>query len=450
MSSTSTNPIIIVGAGWAGLSAALTLSRAGKKVMLLEAAPQIGGRARAVSFAATEVDNGQHLFMGAYQSILTLLKWLQIPESSVFHRTPLEMLMWDAKQNTSDPLHLKLPNLPAPFHVLLGMMTIKGLKLNDRLKAIQFCRTIQTMKFHLKQDVSVLSFLQQHQQPDILIQNLWGPLALAALSTPLEQASACVFLHILKEVFEHSNNHSNWLFPKVNLSKVLPDPLLEHLNSSVQSVLYHQRVQTLVIENGRCIGVRTPHQTFKGHTVILATPPSVTANLLAANNTNNVCKPLVEQLLKFQYQPITTLYLSYANPVQLKTPMIGLINSMGHWVFDRKIAGQPNIVSVVFSGTGPHNDMDHISLIKHVSQELHGLLPSTPIDARVITEKRAAFSCDVGIDTYRPTALSTPLSNLWLAGDYTEPFYPATLEGAVKSGMNAANQILFKDNLNPE
>lgn len=467
---TKPSPIIIVGAGWAGLTAALSLTRAGHEVTVLEAAPQTGGRARCISFGDQSVDNGQHLFIGAYQNILTILEWLKIPEEKIFQRMPLTLSMFrSTPYSPHQSLALRLSNLPKPFHLLTALISAKGFSLSERLKTMQFFQKIKAKDFHLPEDISVLNLLQDYNQPSSLIEKLWGPIALAALSTPISQASAKVFVTILKQTFLGPKKYSDWLFPKADLSEVLPNPLVAYLNQYEKKVFFHQRVQELIIENGQCVGVKTNNAIFKGRSVILATPPHVTAQLLSSHaKLNNNSLTLLQNLQKFHYQPITTVYLRYAKPIDLTYPMVGLINQTGQWIFDRKTVGQANILSVVMTGHGPHSQMEQPALIKQISQELKMMAPllanttnaanntnnintknthnflslqDAPIDSRVVTEKRAAFSCDIGIEHYRPSH-KTPFVNLWITGDYTQIGYPATLESAVQSGMEVAKLIL--------
>ncbi len=439
--------IIVVGAGWAGLTAAFTVAKAGHRVILLEAAPQAGGRARGIAFGEDIVDNGQHLFIGAYQETLNLLKDLHIREASVFKRTPLELFSLNLKEPLK-PFHLKLSQLPFPVQFLGGFLSAKGLSFSEKLKAIQFARAITQPHFGTQKDISVQQLFINFEQPQSLITKLWEPIALAALSTPIEIASAEVFIKVLTETFAQNNKNSNWLFPKTNLSDVIPAPILDYLQKKHSPVLYHQRVNGLIIEKQQCKGVFTETREYRGKAVILATPPHVSAQLLKSDPTSEkLCHSTILNLQKFQYQPITTVYLRYPKAVFLEfnREMVGLINSTGHWLFHRHSVGQSDLYSVVITGLGPHSNLNHQALIKQLHHEIAQLIPSLNhplIDSRVICEKRAAFSCEIGSNAYRPLNY-TPLENLWLCGDYTRTHYPATLEGAIQSGRKAAQLILL-------
>lgn len=434
--------VIIVGAGWAGLSAAAILAQNGIAVTVLEAAPQAGGRARMISFGKEELDNGQHLLLGAYQQTLALLNSIGIKEDRVFTRQPLRL--WIESKDAG--VDFKLNNLPFPLNLMMAFITSKGLSRKERSAALRFYRALTILQFEIKHDISVKELLLEYRQPVPLIEHLWEPLAKAALSTPIHEASAKVFLQVLKNTFAKQNSHSNFLFPKTHLSDVFPNPILHYLSKQQACVNYNERVESLIIENGVCKGVQTKKQRYEASEIILAIPPNKAAELLQPHlNHYPALRATQEKLQKFQYQPITTVYLEFDKPVQLPFPLLGFVGQTAHWLFDRATVSQANILSVVITGFGQHLDMNHASLVTILKQELkQNFLHLGEIqNFKVITEKKAAFSCHVGIEDERPTSkLAFP--GLSLAGDYTQMGYPASLEAAVLSGKTAAELILSK------
>jgi squalene-associated FAD-dependent desaturase len=438
-------PILIVGAGWAGLSAAVSLTKAGFRVTLLEAAPQAGGRARAISFVDEKVDNGQHLLMGAYQKTLELLEMVGIAEQDVLHRMPFDYYCIDILKPT-DPIRVKLKSTGNIFGRLMPFFTMKGFSFNERLKIgrVLYAGFKQNFLKPLA-DQSVYDFLIEQRQPVSLIEKFWNPLTLAALTTPIQHASTALFLQVLKETFTGNFKNTHWLIPKTDLSELLPNAAIRYLQAEKNDILYHQRVIKLIVESGECRGVVTAEKTFETKNVILATPPQMTAALLqTVPVSKEKTERLIQHLSQFEYQSITTIYLNYDRPVALPYPMIGLIHATAHWLFDRTVTKQPNMLSVVISGDGPHRVLASKTLVDTVLSEITPLFPqlALPIDYRVIVEKKAAFKASVGINAIRPSVAS-PIAGLYLAGDYTQTHYPATLEGAAKSGFKAAQSILL-------
>jgi len=448
--------VIIVGAGWAGLSAAVTLAQHGVKVILLEAAPQAGGRARNIAFNGNAsfsdqcyLDNGQHLLLGAYQQTLALLQSIGVSENSVFTRKPLRL--WIESSNAG--IDLKLNNLAYPLNLMLAFITAKGLSRGEKSAALRFYRALTILQFEIKTDISVQELLLEYRQPASLITHLWEPLTQAALSTPIAEASAQVFLTVLKNTFAQKKSHSNFLFPKTDLSNLFPNPALAFLlrQQGAGAIHYHQRVQALDIDldTGNCRGVQTKKQYWEAADLILATPPEKTAKLLLPHlDKYPELSDSLKKLQKFQYQPITTVYLEFKTPPNLPYPLLGLAGQTGHWVFDRTTVSQPNIISVVITGNGSHLELSQQLLVSILYQELKQKFPGLGQiqNFKIITEKKAAFACQVGIEAQRPSA-QLPIPGITLAGDYIQPGYPASLEAAVQSGIHAAHLILAKKNL---
>jgi hypothetical protein len=152
---------------------------------------------------------------------------------------------------------------------------------------------------------------------------------------------------------------------------------------------------------------------------------------------------LAVALDRFAYAPICTVYLQYPPAVTVEPPMSGLLGGLGQWLFDRRLCRQDGLLAVVISGHGEHEQLDNSDLGQRISDELAALYPHWPRPEKhfVIREKRATFVCDPDSDDYRP-AHATATANAWLAGDYTATGYPATLEGAIRSGRECAATLL--------
>ncbi|WP_455201354.1 hydroxysqualene dehydroxylase HpnE [Kaarinaea lacus] len=454
-------PVTIVGGGWAGLTTAVELVRHDIPVILLESAKQLGGRARRVPFenniknsdelaGATSttngssgnndkisVDNGQHLLLGAYDSTLSMLRTVSISEETVLKREKLALNM---RRRKGRNVKIKTGRLPAPLHLAWGLLFASGLTFSDRLKALQFCRALLKMDFTIPEDVSCLDLFKRFQQSDTVIKTVWEPLCIAALNTPIETASAVVYLRMLREAFTHAASDSDLLFLRVDLGEAYPDHAVNYIEKYGGNVRLGQRVIDLDIDNKKIKGLKLQESEIKSDFVVLATPQFATRKLLAPHAT---LSDLTQQITKFETQPIVTVYLQYPKQVKLGNPMIGLVDTCSQWIFDRRLYGQPGLMAVVISSNGPHMELDNNALCAKVEEEIAGFFPAWPKANRrmVIREKRATFDCVTGCNDYRPTN-KTSVEGLWLAGDYTDTGLPATLESAVRSGKRCAQSII--------
>lgn len=424
---------VVVGAGWSGLAAAVELARCGREVTLLESAPRIGGRARSVPFGEHALDNGQHVLLGAYDHVLSLLHTLDVAESDVLLRLPLDLTLRAPERCV---LSLSTLYLPAPLHLLAGLLTARGAGRLEALAALPGIRHM--LRADEAEDITVGTLLQRCRQPDSLVRGLWAPLCLAALNTPVEQASARLFREVLRQAFTGHRRRSDLLLPRVDLDRVLAEPALRYLESRGARVLTGRRVARLEpVESGLRVYMRDIG--MEAHDVILATPPGVTAALCTGLSGMRETVLGLEQLGQ---DPICTVYLQYPPEVRLPLPMMGMLDLTSQWVFDRRHCGQPGIMAVVISGPGGHMELDTGSLARQAAADLALLFPDWPApqDHWVVREKRATFRAAAGCERHRPE-MRTPVDGLWLAGDHVRNGLPATLEGAVMNGVQCARAI---------
>lgn len=429
-----TPKIAIIGAGCAGLAAAATLANKGINVTVFEAASHAGGRAREVNYKGINLDNGQHILLGAYTETLKLLRLAGVNSMAYIQRLPLTMQM----RHLQDGLALRMKTfkyLPAPLHLLAGILLARGLTSNDKYLAIRMMLWLYIRRFKVTHDYDLKHFLEQRHQSDRLIKKLWEPLCLAALNTPLELASSRIFVNVLRDSFARKKRDSDMLLSKVDLSKLIAEPLSQFIQERGSQIRTHTIVKNIApTDSGYTIHTENSEEQFN-HVIIAVGPhqlDKITSSLPEVTN-------LTEH---FNYEPITTVYLQYDSNIRLPYPMQGLLGSTSQWVFDRgRICGQDGLLAVVISASGIHQTMTQPAIANLVIEELTTFFPKlkTPIWYKVISEKRATFSCQPHIN--RPSN-KTDLHNLYLAGDYTEGDYPATIEGAMRSGISCAKHII--------
>ncbi len=433
--------VVIVGGGWAGLAAAVELVRHGVQVNLLEAAPQLGGRARSLSRGEITVDNGQHILLGAYRAILSLLRALEIPEARIFRRLPLGLAFRSAN---GPAMRLRAARLPAPLHLLWAFTFATGLAWQERVAALRFAARMRRRSFRVQPDTSVGVHLRHHGQSEDLIRRLWEPLCLAALNTPIDTASAAIFTRVLRDAFFQRRADSDLLLPIADLGQCLPAPAQRFLVAHGAELHLRTRVTGIDVHEGQVRGVRHGNETTQADRVILAVGPRACHALLASEPRLATTAALLDRLDSL---PICTAYLQFPPNVTLGEDMVGVHDATTQWLFDRgRLGGRPGLVAAVISGPGPHMALDQSTLLERVKTEVAALFPDwpRPLDAWVIREKQATFAAGVDCDAHRPRA-DTPVHGLWLAGDYIAGDYPGTLESAVRSGVECARLILNQD-----
>ncbi|MFZ2627461.1 MAG: hydroxysqualene dehydroxylase HpnE [Rugosibacter sp.] len=419
--------IAVIGGGYAGLAAAVELVRNGQRVEVFEASRTLGGRARAVEIDGCTVDNGQHILLGAYRETLRLMHLVGADPQRLLKRLPLRL-------EFPGEMRLVAPHLPAPLHSLAAILFASGLDWHEKFAALSLMRTLQRARFRITPDLTVTTWLEQHKTPYHQRRLLWEPLCVAALNTPAGHASAQVLANVIRDSLAASRGASDLLLPQVDLSALFPEPAAQFITQHGGSIHRGQRVTELQrTEQGWCINGQGPFTQ-----VVLA----VAAYHLAA-----LAPELRAAVEHFTWEPIVTSYFTYPARVRLPQPMLGVAEGTAQWLFDRgQLGGPAGLIAAVISARGRHLDLPTAELERCIHHEILHIVPSLPAPLRTqsITEKRATFACTPNLP--RP-GMQTGVPGLWLAGDYvasddTTKNYPATIEGAVRSGIHAARAAI--------
>ncbi|MFN0164552.1 MAG: hydroxysqualene dehydroxylase HpnE [Burkholderiales bacterium] len=428
---TSRPRVAVIGAGWSGLAAAVALAER-TEVCLIEAAPQVGGRARRVSVDGESLDNGQHILLGAYRDTLAAVTRVGGDVRELFLRLPLEL-------HFPGHVHLRAPRHgPAPLNIAVALACAGGLGWRDK-----WCMARLAASLVLREpppDMSVSSWLAAHAQTERARSFVWEPLCVAALNTQASQASARVFARVICDALLRRRTDSDLLIPRRDLSCVFPDLALAYLVARGGMVRTRALVRGISATE-RSIKLRLDGEEQEFDAAICALPPYAAAAML---RESAFAADLCSSLDAYDYEPIITCYLWYPPGTRLPSPMIGLVDALSQWAFDRgSLGGTPGLIAVVVSAAARLREMPGDALAEAIDAELRGAFPGLPrpLRSRVITDKRATFRCTPEL----PAPIGRlSVAPLYFAGDHMIPGYPATLESAVRSGFSAASALLAK------
>jgi squalene-associated FAD-dependent desaturase len=435
---------IVIGAGFAGLSAAVRMTKNGARVLVLEARARLGGRATAFPDRETGelVDNGQHVLLGCYTATFDFLREMNVLDH-VRVQPELAITMVDRSGHRS---RLVCPTLPAPFHLLAGVMEWDALDWRDRLAALRMATPLGIARRQLAggRDIAaspgetVDQWLVRNGQTDRLREMLWHPLALAALNQHPEVAAAPPFARVLAEMFGSDPRASAIALPTRPLHMMYAEPARTYVESGGGKVVTGVTARVRVDAGG--VRAVAAGELWTTSTVVSAVP------WFALEDLFEPCPPELSKIVSragaMASSPIVTVNLWFDRPV-LDVPFAGLPGRAMQWVFDKSavFGDGASHLSLVSSGASPLVDQTNEALIAAAHQELLEALPESRrarlLRATVIREPRATFSLAPGQPS-RPET-STPVRGLFLAGDWLDTGLPATIESAVRAGHRAAD-----------
>ncbi len=433
--------VLIAGAGWAGLSCAIELTKAGHHATVLEASRAVGGRARALNVTMpdgteTTLDNGQHILIGAYSETLRLMQEVGVNVQEALHRIPLTLRFPDGDA-------LILPDWKNPpikgLDVAWGIVQARGWSWMDKLSLLRAAAMWRLKGFECAPHESVATLCLRLTAP--VMQMLIEPLCVSALNTPAERASGQVFLRILRDSLFAAPPaglqmaSSNLLLPRTDLGALFPQAAVAWLAERGCQVITGQRLTSFESlskdEHSAHILCRLDANIDQKYdALVLATPPSEAARLAhAAGYTQwaNITQAL-------QHEAIATVY-AYAKGTCLPEPMMALKSSTAQpaqFVFDRgQLTNQQGLLAFVVSASQGSAQEIEQAVIAQGREQLN--IPNL-LAVQTIIDKRATFACTPGLQ--RPSMQIAP--RVLACGDYVQGPYPSTLEGAVRSGITAA------------
>ena len=418
--------VAVVGAGWAGLAAAVHACLAGHAVSLFEMAPRAGGRARSVRVDGIELDNGQHILIGAYHATLELMRLVGVDPGRWLTRLPLSL-------QTPDGRGLRLEaGRPLPAFVR-GVLHQRSWTLGQRLGLLAAAASWGLAGFRCTSDLTVAELCAGLSEP--VRRDLIEPLCVAALNTPATQASARVMLRVLRDALFGGRGSSDLLLPRPGLDALLPAPASAWLADQGAALHVGHRVQTVEREG---LGWRVDGRDFDA--VVLACSAVEAARLSAP-----IAPHWSATAGALRYEPIVTVYLR-CDDAHLQAPMVALPShdeAPAQFAFDLgALGGAPGVFAFVSSGARDWVErglatVAEASLAQAGRDFPRATWPRPPTVLHVTAEKRATFRCTPALQ--RPSARIA--DGLLAAGDYVEGPYPATLEGAVRSGIAAARAL---------
>jgi squalene-associated FAD-dependent desaturase len=425
----------VIGAGWAGLAAAVALADKGWQVLLWEMSPTPGGRGRSgieqamPGGAVLELDAGQHILIGAYRESLGLMQRLGVDLQQAFWRGPLQLV--DAQGRG-----LKLPGGPAVLAFARALAGHPSWPWQARLRLLWQLARWHQQGFVCEQAQTVAQLCAT--LPAVMMDELIEPLCVAALNTPARQADAQVFLRVLADGLFAGPGGSDLLIPRWPLRLAWPMPAWKRLQQAGAALYLTERVQSV-----EALG--------EGRWRVQAKAEQVVDRLLVAASAVEAARLLTpwdpdwaQTAQALRFEPIVTTWV-HVPGVRLPGPMVRLSDGPAQFAFDLQAVGLPwpDGLSLVSSAAGPALQAGLPALEQAVLKQalrLPGADPGLTQVVRSIAERRATFACTPGLQ--RPARRAAAAhGGVWLAGDYIAGPYPSTLEGAVRSGVAAAQQI---------
>lgn len=407
----------VIGAGMAGLACAVRLSASGRAVEVLESAPHAGGRCRSYfdDHLGRRIDNGNHLLLSGNSATLSFLSEVGAADT-LAGPARAEFAFFDLERRAGWTIRPNAGRLP--WWILTPSRRVPGTRPRDYLRAARLAAAGPSQ--------TVAEVLNDGGP---LYRRFWHPFALAVMNTEPEEASAALLWPVVRETLGRGEAAYRPRIARVGLSESLVDPAVAFLKNRGVEVGFGQRARELLRTGARISAIDVGDRQIavgEADTVVLAVPAGVCASLLP------------DLVVPTEFRSILNVHFRMADAPPAGPSMVGLVGGMAQWLFRRQ-----DVVSVTVSAAdaidGPAEEFAG-RIWAEISQVL-GCGGTEPPPFRVVKEKRATFAQTPEQTRRRPPA-RTSMCNLVLAGDWTDTGLPATIEGAVRSGRNAAETVI--------
>lgn len=423
--------ILIIGGGFAGLSAACYLAEQGFKIRLLEASPKLGGRAYSFEYLPKNdiIDNGQHIMLGCYRNTLEFLNLIGASDKI------------DIQKNMSvnfvkrGGMYFKLSADGGfyPISLVFGLAKFGAIRIRERIRILSlFINMLFESKENLKY-LTVKEWLLKNGQNETTIKALWDILAVSTLNTSIENASAKLFRRILQEIFLKNSKGANIVIPKKGLSDIYCTQAEDFIKKRDGSIHLSEKVNSFCMKNRTVNSIITDKNEYSGFDYVISAVPHYALEKFHPGIKSE------QPDLNLEYSTVLTVHI-WLNSNPFTEKFYGLIDSEIHWLFNHG-----KHITLVISNADKFNKVSENELIALIYSELEEYFPifysNLVEEYKIIKEKRATFIPSIESENNR-SKLSQVYGNIILAGDWTNTKLPSTIEGAVLSGKNAAEKII--------
>ncbi|MBK9099100.1 MAG: FAD-dependent oxidoreductase [bacterium] len=424
--------VIVIGGGFAGLTAATYLSKNNIKVTLLEASPKLGGRAYSFKDKETNtvIDNGQHIMMGCYKETLNFLSLINATDNFYFQKKLEVKFVNEGFQLSSIKSFSKF----YPINLMLGLLNYKALSFIERIHLLKLFLKLPFIDPVRYSQRTILQWLEAEDQSENTRDSFWKILAVGALNTGIEKASAKIFIDILRQIFLRGNKSATIVLPKFGLSESYCNNAEEFVIKNGGELIKSEAVEKIIVANDKVVELQTLKNKYSDFDYVVSAIPAFALSRIMDEKINI-------NFPDFKYSSILNIHL-WLKENKFPNGFLGLINSPMHWVFNK--GSHLNIVISDADELVNKSDDELMLMVKDEMKKFFLLDQELISSYKVIKEKRATFIPTNNVINKRP-AQKTPIKNLIFAGDWVDTSLPSTIESAVKSGRIAAD-IIMKTN----